>query len=102
MKKINLKLGNNTLNVKGFLTINYLITLIVLFLIIQLSNRSSTFILENFIFKNQKIYVTSFASYYNKDFDKIKITPFSEIGAWIEVLDENRNVIFIKGEKKIP
>lgn len=100
MKKINLKFGNKTLNVKGFLTINYLITLIVLFLIIQLSNKSSTFILENFIFKNQKIYVTSFASYYNKDFDKIKITPFSEIGAWIEVLDENRNVIFIKGEKK--
>lgn len=98
--KINLKICNKTLDVKDFLIINYLITFIVLYIIIELSNRSSIFILENFIFKNEKINITSFASYYNKDFDKIKLNVFSKIGAWAEVLDENKKVIFIKGEKK--
>lgn len=98
--KINFKICNKTLDVKGFLIINYLITFIVLYLIVQLSYKSSTFILENFIFKNEKINVTSFASYYNKDFDKIKLGIFSDMGAWAEVLDENKKVIFIKGEKK--
>lgn len=99
--KINFKIGNKKLNVKGFLIINYLITLLILYIIVQLSYKSSTFILENYIFNNEKINVTSISSYYNKDFDKIKLGLLSEIGGWEEVLDENKKVIYIKGEKKI-
>lgn len=76
-----MKISNKTLDVKGFLIINYLITFVVLFMIIQISYKSSTFILENFIFKNEKISGTSFTSFYNKDFDKIKLGIFSEMGA---------------------
>lgn len=98
--KINFKIGNKKLNVKGFLIINYLITFLILYIIVQLSYKSSTFILENFIFKHEKINVSSFASYYNKDFGKIKLGFLSEMGAWEEVLDENKKVIYIKGDKK--
>lgn len=98
--KINFKIGNKKLNVKGFLIINYLITFLILYIIVQLSYKSSTFILENFIFNNKKVTITSIASYYNKDFNKIELGFLSEIGAWEEVLDENKNVIYIKGDKK--
>lgn len=98
--KINFKISNKKLNVKGFLIINYLITFLILYIIVQLSYKSSTFILENFIFNNEKITITSIASYYNKDFDKIELGFLSEMGAWEEVLDENKNVIYIKGNKK--
>lgn len=98
--KINFKISNKKLNVKGFLIINYLITFLILYIIVQLSYKSSTFILEKFIFKDEKINVISFASYYNKDFDKIKLGFLSEMGAWEEVLDENKKVIYIKGDKK--
>lgn len=98
--KINFKISNRKLNVKGFLIINYLITFLILYIIVQLSYKSSTFILENFIFNNKKITITSIASYYNKDFDKIELGFLSEMGAWEEVLDENKNVIYIKGDKK--
>ncbi|WP_139068485.1 HAMP domain-containing sensor histidine kinase [Clostridium beijerinckii] len=98
--KINFNISNKKLNVKGFLIINYLITFVILYIIVQLSYKSSTFILENFIFNNEKITVTSIASYYNKDFDKIELGFLSEMGAWEEVLDENKNVIYIKGDKK--
>ncbi|AQS09954.1 alkaline phosphatase synthesis sensor protein PhoR [Clostridium saccharobutylicum] len=98
--KINFKISNKKLNVKSFLIINYLITFLILYIIVQLSYKSSTFILETFIFKNQEISITSFVSYYNKDFDKIKLGFLSEMGAWEEVLDENKKVIYIKGDKK--
>ncbi|WP_160686540.1 HAMP domain-containing sensor histidine kinase [Clostridium sp. C2-6-12] len=98
--KINFKHINEKLNVKGFLIINYLITFLILYIIVQLSYKSSTFIVEKFILNNEKIHVTSFASYYNKDFDKIKLGFLSEMGAWEEVLDENKKVIYIKGDKK--
>jgi signal transduction histidine kinase len=98
--KINFKIINEKLNVKGFLIINYLITFLILYIIVQLSYKSSTFIVEKFILNNEKIHVTSFASYYNKDFDKIKLGFLSEMGAWEEVLDENKKVIYIKGDKK--
>lgn len=98
--KINFKISNKKLNVKGFLIVNYLITFLILYIIVQLSYKSSTFILENFIFNDKKITITSIASYYNKDFDKIELGFLSEMGAWEEVLDENKNVIYIKGDKK--
>lgn len=98
--KINFKVSNKKFNVKSFLIINYLITFLILYIIVQLSYKSSTFILENFIFNNKKISVTSIDSYYNKDFDKIKLGLLSEMGAWEEVLDENKKVIYIKGNKQ--
>ncbi|MBW6408694.1 HAMP domain-containing sensor histidine kinase [Clostridium weizhouense] len=98
--KINFKIGNKKLDVKGFLILNYLITFLILYILVQLSYKSSTFILEKFIFKDEQIRVTSMVSYYNKDFDKIKLGFLSEMDAWEEVLDENKNVIYVKGEKK--
>ncbi len=92
---------NRNLNVKSFLNINYLINSIILYIIIQLSYISSNFVMEKFIFKSEQINNTSVFSYYNKDFNKITLGFLSEMGAWGgEVLDENKRVIYIKGEKK--
>ncbi len=91
---------NKNLNVKSFLNINYLINFITLYIIIQLSYISSNFVMEKFIFKSEQINNTSVSSYYNKDFDKITLGFLSEMGAWGEVLDENKKVIYIKGKKK--
>jgi len=49
------KFKNTKLSVKGFLIINYLVTFIILYIIIQLSYKTTNFILESFIFKNNKI-----------------------------------------------
>ena len=98
--KINFNICNKKLDVKGFLIINYLITFLILYIVVQLSYKSSTFILEKFIFNNEQINITSIFTYYNKDFSQIKLGILSEMGAWEEVLDENKKVIYVKGEKK--
>jgi|GEM_PF-1336533 len=94
------KFKNTKLSVKGFLIINYLVTFIILYIIIQLSYKTTNFILESFIFKNNKISNVSVSTYYNMDFNKIKLGFLSELNGWEEVLDENKKVIYIKGKKK--
>lgn len=98
--KINFKIRNKKLNVKHFLTINYLITFLILYIVVQLSYKSSTFILEKFIFNDEQVSNASMLSYYNKDFNKIKLGFLSEMGGWEEILDKNKKVIYVKGEKK--
>lgn len=98
--KIHFNITKKKLGVKGFLIINYLVTFLILYIIVQLSYKSSNFVMKKFIFKTEQIINTSVASYYNKDFDKITLGFLSEMGAWEEVLDENKKVIYIKGEKK--
>ncbi|OPJ64001.1 sensor histidine kinase [Clostridium oryzae] len=98
--KINLNILKKKLSIKGFLIINYLVTFLILYLVLQLSYTSSSFISEKFIFKNEHIGRTSFRTYYNKDFNKIKLGFLSDIDGWEEVLDQNKKVIFIKGKKK--
>ncbi|WP_169735838.1 HAMP domain-containing sensor histidine kinase [Clostridium lundense] len=56
--------------------------------------------MEKFILNNEQVSNSSMISYYNKDFNKIKLGFLSEMGGWEEVLDENKKVIYIKGEKK--
>lgn len=98
--KINFNIYKKKLGVKGFLIINYLITFLILYIIIQLSYKSSNFVMKKFIFKAEQVNNISTRSYYNKDFDKINLGFLSKMGGWEEVLDENKKVIYIKGEKK--
>lgn len=88
------------LDVKGFLIINYFITLIILFIIIKLADCSSDFIIGNFVFKDQTLSYPKLSSMYNKDFNKINVGILGKIGGWVEVLDENKKVIYVKGQKK--
>ncbi|AZV57803.2 HAMP domain-containing sensor histidine kinase [Clostridium sp. AWRP] len=98
--KINFNITKKKLGVKSFLIINCLITFLILYVIIQLSYKSSTLIVKKFIFKDQQISNVAMAFYYNEDFDKIKLGALSEMGAWEEVLNEDKKVIYVKGEKK--
>ena len=87
-------------DVKGFLIINYLITFAILFVVLKLASVSTYFIVQKIIYKDQPLAYTNLASAYNKDFDKIKIEFMEKIGGWAEVIDENKKVIYIKGQKK--
>ncbi|MGO5065619.1 HAMP domain-containing histidine kinase [Clostridium sporogenes] len=98
--KINFNINKTRLDAKGFLIVNYLVTCIILYIIIQLSYKSTNFVMKKFIFKVEQVNDISVSSYYNKDFDKITLGFLAEMGAWEEVLDENKKVIYIKGEKK--
>ncbi len=98
--KINFNNVKKKLDIKGFLITNYLITFLILYVIIQLSYASSSFILERFVFKGKRINNVLIASDYNKDFNKITLGVLGEMGGWEEVLDENKKVIYVKGEKK--
>lgn len=98
---------NNKLNIlrkkfdiKSFLIINYLITFVILYVVFQLASFSAKYVLDNFIYKNQKVSYSSLTEIYNKDFSKINIDAIEKTGAWVEILDENKRVIYIKGQKK--
>ncbi|GAA0741707.1 HAMP domain-containing sensor histidine kinase [Clostridium oceanicum] len=88
------------LTVKNFLVIIFLITFLVLYLIIQLSYDTSAFIIKKAFFNGEEINNTSMSSYYNKDFNKIKLGILPQMEGWVEVLDENKKVIYVKGKKK--
>lgn len=99
MKNIILNIKKK-LDVKGFLIINYFITIVILYLIIQLADYSSYFAIKNLIFKDQISSYPNLSSMYNKDFSKINIGALKQVGGWVEVLDKNKKVIYVKGEKK--
>lgn len=88
------------LDIKGFLIINYVITILILYIIIKLADSSSAFIVKNFIFKNQITNYPNLYSMYDKDFSKINIGVLEQIGGWVEILDQNNKVIYVKGHKK--
>ncbi|AWI04479.1 HAMP domain-containing sensor histidine kinase [Clostridium drakei] len=98
--KFDFNIIKKKLGVKNFLIINCLITFLVLYVIIQLSYKSSAFIVKKLVFNNEQINNIPMSSYYNEDFDKINLGFLSKIGAWEEVLNEDRKVIYVKGEKK--
>ena len=87
-------------DIKGFLTINYLLTFAILFIVLLLANLSATFIIQNMLYKNQTFNYSSLNQVYNKDFSKIDIGLIEQFGGWVEILDENKRVIYIKGKKK--
>lgn len=88
------------LDIKSFLIINYLITFVILYAVFKLSSISANFAIENLIYKDQRIHYSSLTELYNKDFSKINIDTIEKTGAWVEILDENKKVIYIKGQKK--
>lgn len=98
LKKINAMKGK--LDIKGFLMINYLITFVILFIVIKLSTKSALYIVQKYIYKNQPITISNINELYNDDFNKIDIGGLEKFGIWIEILDENKKIIFVKGEKK--
>ena len=87
-------------DIKGFLTINYLLTFAILFIVMQLANLSANFIIHNILYKNQPLNYSNITEIYNKDFSKINVDLIEQLGGWVEVLDENKRVIYIKGKKK--
>lgn len=87
-------------DIKGFLIINYILIFIILFFALRLSSASAYFIVQKFIYKNQSLSYSNLSTIYNNDFNKINIDFIEKAGGWAEVLDENKRVIFIKGEKK--
>ncbi len=88
------------LDIKGFLVINYLITFIILSIILNLASASAYYIVQKYIYKDEALIYSSLKEIYNEDFNKIDLGIIEKIGGWLEILDEDKKVIFIKGQKK--
>ncbi len=88
------------LDIKGFLVINYLITFIILSIILNLASASASYIVEKYIYNDEALTYLSLKQIYNEDFNKIELGIIDKIGGWLEILDEDKKVIFIKGQKK--
>lgn len=88
------------LDIKGFLVINYLITFIILSIILNLASTSAYYIVQKYVYKDEALTYLSLKEIYNEDFNKIDLGIIEKIGGWLEILDEDKKVIFIKGQKK--
>lgn len=88
------------LGIKGFLTINYLVTFAILFIVLKLGTLSANYIVQTYIYKDQPLIYNNLKGLYRDDFNQIDIGIIEELGGWLELLDQDKNVIFVKGEKK--
>lgn len=71
-----------------------------MFILLRLANLSASYIVQNHIYKDETIRYSNLKSLYKDDFEKIDLGVIERIGGWLEILDENYKVVFIKGQKK--
>ncbi len=92
--------NNNKKVLSSFLFKNYIVISCLLVFVLILSLFLSDILVDTILFKGLRLEELDAEDIYSYPFETINTEILDAYGGWYEILDEERKVIFVKGEKK--
>lgn len=87
-------------SIRTFLFKNYIVTIIIALVVILMTIFICNFIFKDLTFKEIHWESMKAEEVYSLPFNEIDTRKIEVFGGWIEILNENKKVIFVKGDKK--
>lgn len=86
-------------SINSFLFRNYIIIFLIIILSLIVTGYATNFILENVIYRNIATHFNEPKDIYKVPFEEMDTRCIEMMDCWIEILDENKKVIYVKGKK---
>ncbi|MFD3157066.1 ATP-binding protein [Haloimpatiens sp. FM7330] len=90
----------NRKSMKKFFFQNCIFIILLVVVMYMVSLRTSNSIIEHIMFKDLDLQGLEAENLLKYPYDKINTNTIEELYGWIEILDENKNVVFVKGNKQ--
>ncbi len=87
-------------SISRFLLINSMVVIVLAVFIYYTTTLAGRLVIDNFVLMNLNWKDFGAENTYTYPFDHINTGSIEALGGWIEILDENKKVIFVKGKKQ--